>query len=82
LEGTLVAPDPPSDTSDAIGEGDGGGGDVVASGLCGPNGPGLELIEFGGAVSCEESGSGTVDKEHASVGVAALGDSAESTAEA
>ena len=70
MEGTLVAPDTPSDPCDAIGEGD--CGDVVASGLGGSNGPSLELIGLGGAVSCEESGTGPVDKEHASVGISTL----------
>ena len=53
LERTLVAPNTPSDASDAIGEGD--GGNVVTSGLGGPDGPGLELIGLSDAVSSEES---------------------------
>ena len=80
LEGTLVAPNAPSDSSDAIGEGD--GGDIVAPGLGGSDGPGLELIGLLGAVSCDEGGTGSVDEEHAGVGIAALGDAAEATAEA
>ena len=39
LEGTLVAPDPPGDACDAVGEGD--GGDVMTTGLGGTDGPGL-----------------------------------------
>jgi hypothetical protein len=76
----LVAPNAPSDSSGAIGEGD--GSDVVAAGPSGSNGPGLELIRLVHAVSSKESGSGTVDEEHAGVGIAALGDTAEATAEA
>ena len=80
LEGTLVAPDTPSDSSDAIGEGD--GGDVVAAGPLGSDGPGLESVRLGDAVRGKESGTGVVDEEHASVGVAALGDATHATAEA
>lgn len=80
LEGTLVAPDPPSDSSDAIGEGY--GGDVMAAGLGGSDGPGLELIRLVDAVSCEESGTGAVDEEHAGVGIPALGDAADAAAKA
>ena len=80
LEGTLVAPDTPSDPGDAIGEGD--GGDVVAAGSLGSDGPGLESVRLLDAVSGVESGTGTVDEEHASVGIAALGDAAYATAEA
>ena len=80
LEGTLVAPDTPSDSSDAIGEGD--GGDVVAAGPLGSDGPGLESVRFLDAVSGVECGTSSVKQEHASVGIAALGDAAYATAEA
>jgi hypothetical protein len=79
LEGALVAPDAPSDTGNAIGEGD--GGDDVNSGPLGSDGPGLELIRLGDAVSGIESGTGAVDEEHAGVRIAALGDAAHATAQ-
>lgn len=80
LEGTLITPDPPGDSSDAIGEGD--GGDIVAAGCGSSNGPGLELVGFPDAVSSEESSTGTVDQERAGVGISALGNPAEATGEA
>jgi len=80
MEGTLVAPNAPSDSGDAIGEGD--GGDVVAAGSLGPDGPGLESVRLRDAVSGKESGTGAVDEEHASVGIAALGDATHATAQA
>ena len=80
MEGTLVAPNAPSDSSDAIGEGD--GSDIVAPGFGGSDGPGLELIGLLHSVSREESGTGAVNEEHRSVGVAALGNAADATAEA
>ena len=80
LEGTLVAPNAPSDSGDAIGEGD--GGDVVAAGSLGSDGPGLESVRLRDAVGGKESGTGAVDEEHASVGIAALGDATHATAQA
>jgi hypothetical protein len=76
----LVAPNTPSDTNDPVGESD--GGDIVAASFGGADGPGLELVWFLDAVSGEESGTGTVNEEHACVGIAALGDAAYATAEA
>ena len=80
LEGTLVAPSPPSDSSGAIGEGD--GSDIVAPGLGGSDGQGLELVGLLHSVSREESGTGAVNEEHACIGIAALGDAAHATTEA
>ena len=79
LEGTLIAPDTPSDTCDAIGEGNGSG--IVAAGLGGPDGPGLELIGLLGTVGCIEGGAGAVDEEHAGVGITSFGDAAQATTE-
>ena len=80
MEGTLIAPDSPSDSGGAVGEGD--GGDVVAAGLGGSDSPGLELIGHLDTVSSEESGSGTVNEEHTCIGIAALGDATHATAKA
>jgi hypothetical protein len=77
LIGTLVVPNPPSDAGHAIGEGD--GGDVMASGVGGTEGPSLELIGLLDAVGCEESGSSSMDEEHAGVGVSAFGDATHTT---
>ena len=52
LEGALVSPDPPDDTGDAVGESD--GGDVMAPGMGGAKGPGLERVGLTGAVSGQE----------------------------
>jgi hypothetical protein len=70
LERTLIAPNTPGDASHAIGECD--GCDVVASGLGGPYGPGLELIGLSGAGGGQESGPGPVDEEHTGVGIASF----------
>jgi len=70
----------PEDTSELVGEGD--GGTVVSAALEDGEGPGLEVVGAFDAGSGEQDGARAVDQESAQIRIAALGDGAEMTAQA
>ena len=78
-EGTVVSPDGPGDAGQLVGESD--GGLVVAEPSLESEGPGSESVVGGGFLGVAEDGTCAVDEQHSEVGVTALGDSAQTSAQ-
>ena len=80
LEVAVVLPDGPGDAGELVGEGD--GGLVVAELALEAQRPGAQAVAVLHALGVPEDRARAVDEEHAQVGVAALGDPAEASAQA